>query len=57
VDAGYTSKQAVIILYGLSAVSALVAVLIAVQNMKATFVVFFFFIILLMMLFIYRKRT
>jgi UDP-GlcNAc:undecaprenyl-phosphate GlcNAc-1-phosphate transferase len=57
VDAGYTSKQAVMILYGLSAVSAVVAVLIAMKDMRATFVVFFFFIILLLMLFIYRKRT
>jgi UDP-GlcNAc:undecaprenyl-phosphate GlcNAc-1-phosphate transferase len=57
VDAGYSSKQAVIILYGLSAVSALIAVLIAVQDIRATIVVFFFFIILLLMLFVYRKRT
>jgi UDP-GlcNAc:undecaprenyl-phosphate GlcNAc-1-phosphate transferase len=57
VDAGYTNKQAVIILYGLSAVSALIAVLIAVQDMRATLIVFFFFIILLLMLFVYRKRT
>lgn len=57
VDAGYTNKQAVIILYGLSAVSALIAVLIAVQDLRATIIVFFFFIILLLMLFVYRKRT
>lgn len=57
VDAGYTNKQAVIILYGLSAVSALIAVLIAVQDLRATIIVFFFFIILLLMLFVYKKRT
>jgi len=57
VDAGYSNKQAVIILYGLSAVSALIAVLIAVQDMRATLIVFFFFIVLLLMLFVYRKRT
>lgn len=56
VDAGYTNKQAVIILYGLSAVSALIAVLIAVRDIRATIVVFFFFIILMLMLFVYKKR-
>ncbi len=57
VDAGYTNKQAVIILYGLSLVSAVIAVLIAIQDLSATLIVFFFFIILLLMLFVYRKRT
>ncbi len=57
VDAGYSNKQAVIILYGLSAVSAVIAVLIAIQDIRATLIVFFFFIVLLLMLFVYRKRT
>lgn len=57
VDAGYTNKQAVMILYGLSAVSAVIAVLIAVQDIRATIIVFFFFIVLLLMLFVYGNRT
>ena len=57
VDAGYTHTQAVIILYGLSLVSAVIAVLIAIQDLKATLVVFFFFLILILMIFVYKKRT
>lgn len=57
VDAGYSSKQAVIILYGLSLASAVTAVLIAMQDYRATIIVFFFFMILLAMMFVYRSRT
>lgn len=57
VDAGYTNKQAVVILYSLSLTSAIVAVLIAIKDIKATIVVFVFFLVLLLMLFAYKKRT
>lgn len=57
IDAGYTPKQAAVMLYALSFVSALIAVLIAVKDFRATIVVFIFFLILILMLFVYKKRT
>ncbi len=57
IDSGYTHKQAVGILYGLSFLSAAVAILIAVRDFKATIVVFVFFLVLLLMLYVYTKRT
>jgi UDP-GlcNAc:undecaprenyl-phosphate GlcNAc-1-phosphate transferase len=57
IDAGYTNKQAVMILYALSLTSAVVAVLIAMKDVRATIIVFFFLMILLLMMFAYRKRT
>ncbi len=57
VDAGYSSKQAVAILYGISLASAVIAVLIAMQDYRATIIVFFFFMILLLMMFAYKSRT
>ncbi len=56
IDSGYSHRQAVIILYGLSFVSAVVAILIAIQDYRATIVVAIFFIILIIMLYTYRKR-
>ncbi|MDE6182488.1 MAG: undecaprenyl/decaprenyl-phosphate alpha-N-acetylglucosaminyl 1-phosphate transferase, partial [Eubacteriales bacterium] len=47
IDSGYSHKQAVIILYGLSLFSAIIAILIAIQDYKATIVVFIFFTILM----------
>ena len=57
VDAGYSNKQAVIILYALSLGSSLIAVLIALQDVRATIVVLLFFLILILMLLVYRKRV
>ena len=57
IDAGYSNKQAVAILYGLSLASAVIAVLIAMQDYRATIIVFFFFMILLLMMFAYKSRT
>ncbi len=57
IDSGYTHRQAVMILYGLSAISAVIAILIAVQNFQATVVVLVFFIVILLMLYVYRSRT
>ncbi|MBS5793271.1 MAG: undecaprenyl/decaprenyl-phosphate alpha-N-acetylglucosaminyl 1-phosphate transferase [Clostridiales bacterium] len=57
IDSGYSHKQAVIILYGLSLFSAVIAILIAIQNYQATIVVFIFFLILTLMMYVYKSRT
>ena len=57
IDSGYTHKQAVIMLYGLSLFSAIIAILIAIQDYKATIVVFIFFAILMTMIYVYKNRT
>ncbi len=57
VDMGYSSKQAVIILYLLSIGSSLIAVIIALQDIRATVAVLIFFLILIIILLIYRKRV
>ncbi len=57
IDSGYSHKQAVIILYILSFFSAIIAILIAIQNYKATIVVFIFFAILILMIYVYKNRT
>ncbi len=56
IDSGYSHRQAVIILYGLSLISAIIAILIAIQNFQATVVVLVFFLVLLLMLYVYRSR-
>lgn len=56
IDSGYSHKQAVIIMYGLSILSAVIAVLIAVQDFRATIVVLIFIFILMLMLYVYNKR-
>ena len=57
IDSGYSHKQAVFILYGLSLFSATIAILIAIQDYKATIVVFIFFSILMLMMYVYKSRT
>ncbi|WP_250229645.1 glycosyltransferase family 4 protein [Anaeropeptidivorans aminofermentans] len=57
IDKGYSQKQAVGILYGISAVSGLFAILIALRNIYAIAVAAVFFIVLTLMLFVYKKRT
>jgi UDP-GlcNAc:undecaprenyl-phosphate GlcNAc-1-phosphate transferase len=57
IDAGYSNKQAVIILYGISLGSSLIAVLIALSDVRATIVVLLFFLILILMLLVYKKRV
>lgn len=57
IDAGYSHKQAVIILYGLSLLSAIIAILIAIKDYKATIVVLFFLTILMLMIYVYKTRT
>lgn len=56
IDSGYSHKHAVIILYGLSLFSAIIAILIAIQDYKATIVVFIFFVILLLIMYVYKNR-
>lgn len=57
IDSGYSHKQAVMILYGLSFCSALVAILIAIKDYRATIIVLISFSILILMLFVYSSRT
>lgn len=56
VDSGYTSKQAVVALYCLSFGSSVIAVVIALQDYRATIAVLLIFLIIIMMLIVYRKR-
>ena len=57
IDRGYNQKQTVLILYGISAISGLVAILIALRNLYATIVVAVFAAALLAILYVYKKRT
>lgn len=57
IDSGYTHTQAVIVMYGLSVVSAIIAILIAIKDIKVTVIVFIFFLVLLLMLYVYETRT
>ncbi len=56
VDSGYTSKQAVVALYCLSIGSSVIAVVIALQDYRATMAVLLIFLIIIMMLIVYRHR-
>ena len=57
IDAGFTHKQSVIMLYGLSAVTAIIAIVIAVQDPRAILVTVIFLAVLFVVLHVYRKRT
>ena len=57
IDNGYSHKQAVILLYVLSAVSGVIAIVIAIQDARAILVASICVVIMLMMIYIYRKRT
>lgn len=56
VDSGYSSKQAVVCLYCLSLGSSAIAVVIALQDYRATVTVLLIFLIIILMLIVYRKR-
>lgn len=56
IDSGYTNQQAVMILYALSLGSSLIAVIIALQDIRATIVVLVFFLILILMLLVYKNE-
>lgn len=57
IDSGYSHKQAVMILYALSLFSAIIAILLAIKDYKATIVVFIFFAILTLMIYVYKSRV
>lgn len=57
VDSGCTSKQAVVILYCLSIGSSAIAVVIALQDYRATIAVLLIFLVIILMLLVYRKRV
>lgn len=57
VDSGYSSKQAVVALYCLSIGSSAVAVVIALQDYRATVAVLLIFLIIILMLIVYRRRV
>ena len=57
IDNGYSHKQAVILLYVLSAVSGVIAIVIAIQDVRAILVTGICVVIMLMMIYVYRKRT
>jgi len=56
IDKGYSHKQTVIILYGVSMLSAIIAVVVAAQNIHAMVITGLFLLVLLLMLFVYRHR-
>lgn len=57
IDAGYSQKQAVIILYSLSAIAGIVGIIIAIQDLRAIFVVLMSLVVLVLMLYVYWNRT
>ncbi len=56
VDRGYSHKKTVLILYAISAVSGIIAILISVQSFESLLVMIVFLIILMSMIFVYRSR-
>lgn len=57
IDAGYSHKQAVVILYGVNLLTGLVAIVIAIRDMRAIIVTAVFLLVMLAMLYVYRRRT
>lgn len=57
VDAGYSHARAVIILYAVSIVCGVIAILIALKDLRAVLIVALFVLILALMVFVYKKRT
>ncbi len=56
IDSGLSHSMAVIILYGLSAICGLGAILIALKDIRALLVFFLFIGVMLSMIYVYRKR-
>ncbi len=56
VDRGYSHKKTVLILYSISAVSGIIAILLSVQSFESVLVMIVFLIILMSMIFVYRSR-
>ncbi|MCL2398955.1 MAG: undecaprenyl/decaprenyl-phosphate alpha-N-acetylglucosaminyl 1-phosphate transferase [Defluviitaleaceae bacterium] len=57
IDAGFTHKRSVVILYGISMITAVIAIVIAIQDPRAIFVTVIFLLVLFLVLYVYRKRT
>jgi len=57
VDSGYSPKQAVALLYGLSAVTGAVGVVIAIKDVRAIVVTVICVAMMFMMMWVYKKRT
>ena len=57
VDAGLTSQQAVMVLYGLSSISCLIAVVIAIGDYRITLALLMILLVIILMLAVYGKRT
>lgn len=57
IDSGYSQAQAVMILYGLSFLSACIAILIALRDFRAVITVGIFIFIFSLMFYVYKKRT
>jgi UDP-GlcNAc:undecaprenyl-phosphate GlcNAc-1-phosphate transferase len=57
IDSGYSHKQAVILLYVLSAVSGVIAIVIAMKDARAILVTSICVAVMMVMIYIYRKRT
>ncbi len=56
IDSGYTQKQAVVILYLLSALFGVIAILIAIRDIRAAGVVAVSVVVLFLMIHVYRSR-
>jgi UDP-GlcNAc:undecaprenyl-phosphate GlcNAc-1-phosphate transferase len=57
IGAGYSQKQSVILLYTISGITAIIAVIIALQDTRAIVLAIIFLTALLLMLYVYKKRT
>lgn len=57
VDSGLSSQQAVVVLYGLSSISCLIAVVIAINDYRITLALLMVLLIIILMMFVYGKRT
>lgn len=57
IDSGYSHKQAVCILYGISAIGAGLSILIAMKDMRAIIVAVVSVMVLSLMLFVYKRRV
>ncbi len=57
IDNGYSHSKAVVTLYGLSALCGIVAIVIALKDLRAMFVLGIFIAVLLLMIYVYKKRT
>ncbi len=57
IDSGLSPSSAVVVLYGLSILMAILAITIALSDWRALIVIIVFIIVLASMMFVYKKRT